>query len=160
MTSFKETIKIIGVNPYVIPPERVLKGLFRECGRSTGPIPIRGTLNGHPYIQTLVKYRGKWRLYLNTPMRIAAGIDVGDPASFTVEFDPRSREVSMPEALKKALHRNVKAKRVFDSLPPSRKKEINRYISRLKNPESIKRNVERAIGFLTGSARFIGREKP
>lgn len=160
MTSFNDTIKIIGVNPYVVPPERVLKALFKECGRSAGPIPIRGSLNGHPYIQTLVKYQGMWRLYLNIPMRKAAGIDVGDTAEFTVEFDLRPRNVQMPESLKHALQKNRKAYDVYEALPPSRKKEINRYIAKLKDPDVVKRNVRRAIDFLTGKGRFIGRDKP
>ncbi len=160
MTSFNDTIKIIGVNPFVIPPERVLKALFKECGRSAGPIPIRGTLNGHGYIQTLVRFRGMWRLYLNMPMRKAAGIDVGDLAKFTVEFDPRSRDVEMPKALELALRKNPKARAAFDSLSPSRKKEINRYIARLKDPEVVKKNVFRTIEFLTGKGRFVGRDRP
>lgn len=158
MKLFTDKIKIIGINPYVIPPKGVLSWLFKQCGRSAGPIPIRGTLYSHPYIQTLVKYQGKWRLYLNTPMRRAAGIDVGDMAKFSIEFDPRSREIKMPDALRLALKKNAKARAVFDSLPPSRKKEINRYIGRLKNPESVKRNVQRAILFLNNTGRFIGRD--
>ena len=160
MTSFNDTIKIIGVNPYVVPPERVLNALFKECGRSAGPIPIRGMLNGHPYIQTLVKFQGMWRLYLNMPMRKAAGIDVGDTAEFTVEFDPRSRDVEMPKALELALRKNPKARAVFDSLSPSRQKEINRYIARLKDPEVVKKNIQRAIDFLEGKGRFVGRNSP
>jgi bifunctional DNA-binding transcriptional regulator/antitoxin component of YhaV-PrlF toxin-antitoxin module len=160
MNSFKDIIKIIGVNPYIVPPESVLTGLFKESGRSAGPIPIRGTLNGHDYIQTLVKFQGSWRLYLNMPMRKAAGIDVGDMAECTVEYDPRSRAVKMPEALELALRKNPKARRVFDSLSPSRQKEINRTIAKLKDPDVVKKNVTRAIEFLCGNGRFAGRDRP
>jgi len=160
MKSFTDKIKIIGVNPYVIPPEKVLSALFKQCRRSAGPIPIRGKLNGKPYIQTLVKYRGKWRLYLNTPMRKGAGIDVGDLAKFSIAFDPRSRAIRMPNELKNALQKNSKALKVFNTLPASRKKEIIRYIAHLKQPDSIKRNIARAIRFLNGNDRFVGRDTP
>ena len=76
--SFSSKIQIIGVNPYVLLPASVLKNLFKEAGKNKGPIPVRGTLNENPFTQTLVKYSGRWRLYLNTPMRKAAGIDEGD----------------------------------------------------------------------------------
>jgi hypothetical protein len=34
-----------------------------------------------------------------------------------------------------------------------------RYINSLKSEEAIERNVERAIKFLLGKKRFVGREK-
>ncbi|MCB0523292.1 MAG: YdeI/OmpD-associated family protein [Saprospiraceae bacterium] len=49
---------------------------------------------------------------------------------------------------------------IFDALPASRRKEIVRYIANLKTEESVERNVSRAIGFLLGKERFIGRDKP
>lgn len=160
MISFKDRIKIIGVNPFVIPPERVLTAIFAACGRKSGPIRIAGTLNGHPYKQTLVKFAGAWRLYLNTPMRRAAGIDVGDMAEFTVEYDPTPRGFAMRPELKAALAQHPDAKRTFDALPPSRREEIVRYIARLKSTEVVERNVARAIRFLLGEGRFVGRDKP
>ena len=158
--SFSARIQIIGVNPYVIPPKRVLDTLFKEAGKNKGPIPVKGTLNGHAFTQTLVKYTGKWRLYLNTPMRDAAGIDVGDMAHVRIEFDPAERTITMHPDLKAALKQNPQAKKVFDSLPPSRRKEIIRYIGFLKTKASITKNIARAIKFLTGTERFIGRNKP
>ena len=74
MESFTAKIYKIGVNPYMLLPLKVLKTLFVEAGKDKGPIPVRGTLNGKKFTQTLVKYSGKWRLYLNTPMRKAAGM--------------------------------------------------------------------------------------
>jgi hypothetical protein len=38
-------------------------------------------------------------------------------------------------------------------------KEIMRYINNLKTTESVERNVERAIRFLLGKDRFVGRDK-
>lgn len=160
MQSFSYKIKIIGVNPYVVPPAKVLKAIFKEAGKEKGAIPVKGTLNGKPFIQTLVKYSGKWRLYLNGPMREAAGIDVGDLAKVKLTFDPQDRTIPMHSGLKTALDKNKAAKAVFDKLPPSRKKEIIRYINHLKSEESREKNIKRAIGFLSGKERFIGRDKP
>ncbi len=67
MNSFKAKIEIIGINPFVFLPARVLKAIFIQAGKEKGPIPVRGTIDGHPYIQTLVMYSGAWRLYINGP---------------------------------------------------------------------------------------------
>lgn len=160
MKSFSARIFKIGINPYVLLPAAVLKDLFIAAGRDKGPIPVRGTLNGHAYLQTLVKYSGKWRLYLNGPMRTAAGIDVGDIANVEIEFDPDERILSMHPKLADALQKQQKARAVFDELTPSRQKEIIRYINSLKSDESVERNIQKALGFLSGKERFIGRDKP
>lgn len=157
MKSFSAKILKIGVNPYVLPPPAVLHELFRQAGKSKGPIPIRGTLNGHKCSQTLVKFSGKWRLYLNTPMRKAAGIDVGDPAHFKIEFDPRSRTLPVHPAIAAAFSKNKKAKTIFEQLPPYRRKEIIRYIGFLKSEESRKRNIEKMLRHLLAKERFVGR---
>jgi hypothetical protein len=157
---FSDKIKIIGINPYVIPPEKVLKALFKEAGKEKGAIPVKGTLNGKPFIQTLVKYSGKWRLYLNGPMREAAGLDVGNMAKMKITYDPKDRSIPIHPKLKAALSKNKTAKAAFEKLPPSRQKEIIRYIGNLKSEEAIEKNIKRALGFLNGKERFIGRDKP
>jgi Domain of unknown function (DUF1905)/Bacteriocin-protection, YdeI or OmpD-Associated len=156
--SFSAKIGIIGVNPFVFIPGPVLRKLFSESRRHKSPIPVRGTINGNNFIQTLVKFRGKWRLYLNTPMRKQAGIDTGEVASIQIEFDPDPRVVSMHPKLKTALAQNKKAKAVFANLAPYRKKEIVRYISALKSEESVDRNVFKAIQHLLGKMRFAGHD--
>ena len=160
MHIFSAKIFKIGINPYVLLPAAVLKEIFKQASKNKGPIPVRGELNGHAFIQTLVKYSGKWRLYLNGPMRKAAGIDVGDKAEVKIEFDPGPREISMHPKLKAALEKNKKVKTAFSKLPPSRQKEILRYIGFLKTEETVDKNIKRAIGFLSGKERFVGRDKP
>ena len=72
MNSFSAKIYIISkINPVVDLPDDVLSAIFAQAGRSKGPIPVRGRLNGAEFIQTLIKYEGAWRLYLNGPMRKA-----------------------------------------------------------------------------------------
>lgn len=160
MNSFSAKIFIIGINPYVLLPAAVLKTIFTASGKDKGPISVKGTIDGHSFIQTLVKYSGKWRLYLNEPMRRACGKDVGDTAVFHLEFDGEERITAMHPALEKALKKNKKAKAIFDQLPPSRQKEIKRYINNLKTQASVDKNITRAIDFLHGKERFIGRDQP
>ena len=159
LLSFKAKIFIIGVNPYVLLPASVLKAIFKQAGKDKGTIPVRGKIDEHTYIQTLVRYSGKWRLYLNTPMRKAAKKDVGDTVKIEIEYDPVERIVPLHPKLLKALEQNKNAKKTFEKLSPSRQKEIARYINFLKNEDSVNKNVARAIGFLSGKGRFVGRDK-
>jgi len=160
LLEYKARIFIIGVNPYVLIPAPILKAIFKQANKGKGTIPVRGKLDGHAYIQTLVKYSGKWRLYLNTPMRKAAKKDVGDIINVEIEYDPVERVIPVHPKFLKALKANKKAKENFEKLSPSRQKEIVRYISFLKSQEALERNIIRAIGFLSGKGRFVGRDKP
>jgi bacteriocin resistance YdeI/OmpD-like protein/uncharacterized protein DUF1905 len=160
MNKFKAQIEIIGINPFVFVPDRVLKNIFKQAGKDKGPIPIRGTVNGNPYRQTLVKYRGAWRLYVNTIMLKNSPKRIGDVVAIEVEFDPSSRDIRPHPKLVMAFRENKKAKRIFDNLPPSRQNEILRYISFLKTEESVIRNIKKAIDHLAGKEKFVGRDKP
>jgi uncharacterized protein YdeI (YjbR/CyaY-like superfamily) len=138
----------IGINPFIFLPRPVLKKIFTDAGKDKGQIPISVEIDKTRFLQTLVKYSGKWRLYLNTPMRKAAGRDVGDKISVSVNYDPAERITVMDPKLKIALKKNKTAGSVFDKLSPSRKKEIMRYINNLKTEVSRKRNIDRTIMLL------------
>lgn len=158
--TFRAKIEIIGVNPFVFLPESVLEKVFIQAGKSKGKIPVRMKIDGHEFIQTLVKWKGAWRLYLNMPMRKAANKDVGDIADFEIIYDPVQRTYPIHLKLEQALVKNRRAKKVFDGIRPSLQLEINRYLSRLKTEESVDKNVNKAIQFLLGNGRFVGRDKP
>jgi|SRR6187455_3663826 len=147
---FTSVIYKLGINPVVDPPDEVLEQLFEQAGRSKGPIPVCGRLNGAEFIQTLVKYKGAWRLYINGQMLNDSGLNVGDKANIEIEFDSRPRDVAMPDELETALQRDDKAKKAFGALSPSRQKEIFRYISSLRTDESIARNVAKIIRQMKG----------
>ncbi|MEP6951003.1 MAG: YdeI/OmpD-associated family protein [Ginsengibacter sp.] len=145
MKSFSAKISKIGINPYVPLPLLVLNKLFIESGKNKGPIPVQGTLNGKKFLQTLVKYSGEWRLYLNTPMRKAAGIDVGDMPSVTIKFDPGPYSIPIHPKLTNSLTQNKRAAAAFKKLTAYRRKEIVRYLNFLKTEQSVDRNVEKII---------------
>jgi len=160
MIKFRAKIEIIDVNPFVFLPENVLNEVFKQAGKNKGKIPVQMKIDGHEFVQTLVKWKSAWRLYLNMPMRKAAQKDVGDIADFEIAHDPIKRVVPTHPKLERALKANKQAKEIFDSLRPSLQLEINRYLGSLKTEESVDRNVIRAIQFLLGKGRFIGRDKP
>ncbi|MDR7127917.1 hypothetical protein J2X69_000245 [Algoriphagus sp. 4150] len=158
MSEFKADIKIIGINPFVFVPDEILLELFTIHGKDKGPIPIQGTVNGKPYQQTLVKYSGAWRLYINTAMLKKSPERIGETIEVTIGYDTADRTIAPHPKLKDALENNLKAKAKFEELTPSLQNEIVRYISFLKTEISIDRNVARAINFLLGKESFVGRE--
>ncbi len=159
-TTFTVGLGIIGGNPFVLLPPAVLNAVFQEAGRSKGPVPVRGTINGKSYQQTLVKFSGEWRLYVNMKMLDDSPRRIGEVIEVTVSFDPSDREIEPHPKLLAMLDANPAAREVFDDMAPSRRKEIARYIDGLKTEESVDRNVQRALNFLLGTGRFVGRDGP
>ena len=147
---FSATIFKIGINPLVDVPARSMNSLFKQAGRTKGPIPVFGTLNGKEFIQHVVRYQGEWRLYLNGVMRRSAKIDVGDKATVEFTYDGRPRIEPLHPKFEQALSKNKKARSVYDHLRPSRQKDINRYLNNLKSDAARERNIERVIAHLTG----------
>ena len=149
MKAFSAKIYIISrINPVVDVPGEVLEYLFKKAGKRTGAIPVKGNLNGAKFTHNIVKYAGAWRLYLNGPMRKAAGIDTGDIANVEIDYDAKPRVTPMPEKFAAALKQNKTARAEFEKLSPSRQKEILRYLGSMKTEESLVRNVGKVIKHL------------
>ena len=155
---FEAELQIIGINPFVFVPGHILAVVFEEAGKSKSPIPIKGTVNGKPYEQTLVKYLGKWRLYMNTKILKDSPQRIGERIDVTVAYDPADRTIAPHPQLLRALSENQKAKAAFELLSPYLKKEIIRYINSLKTEKSVTINVQKAVHFLLGKGRFVGRD--
>ena len=132
-----------GINPCVkVPPE--ITGRMKPV---KGYIPVKGTIEKHPFKQTLVPLKDDgFRLYVNGPMLKGAGVQAGDIARFTIEQDqsPRNRAVKMNPAFRKALVTN-RLLNTFQALVPSRRKEILKYLNYLKTKEALERNIEKII---------------
>ena len=103
---FEAELEIIGINPFVSVPEPILEALFDAAGRRTGPIPICGTLNNAPYRQSLVRYRGAWRLYVNTTMLRNSPRRVGERLRLMVAHDPIGRAAPASPEFDRALAAN------------------------------------------------------
>ncbi|MES2426067.1 MAG: YdeI/OmpD-associated family protein [Bacteroidota bacterium] len=160
MHRFNARIEIVGINPYVALPDEVLAEIFIQAKKDKGAIPVKGFINDTPFVQRLMKLKGIWRLYINTVMLKNSPKRIGETIAVQIAFDPAERIISPHPKLVEALAQNNEAKTIFDNLIPSLRFEIIRYISNLKTEESVDRNVAKAIGFLLGKERFIGRDRP
>jgi len=92
----------------------------------------------------LVRYRGAWRLYVNTTMLKDAPRRLGERLRVTVANDPVGRPPPTSPAFEQALAAHPEAKAAFAALRPSRQREIVRYIASQKSRASTERNVARA----------------
>jgi Domain of unknown function (DUF1905)/Bacteriocin-protection, YdeI or OmpD-Associated len=122
-------------------------------------------VNGEPKtpwrINLMPAGNGGFYLYLHQTVRRASGTHVGDLVRVELEFDDEyagGPAHPMPPWFDVALGGNPSAKRAWDELIPSRKKEILRYFAQLQSREALARNLERALLVLSGSrGRFMGR---
>lgn len=177
---FTAAVKLDGINPYVDVPVRVVKGLGGEAKARVLLKVVRVHSNGKPAVApnraslakdasrlkaigrlapggwfrtTLVPLRSSpTRLYLDTWMRMAAGVVVGNRVRITLRPDRASRELPMPRPLRDALHENPDAKAAWDALAPSRRREILSYLNSLKSTASIERNVRNVVATLLSSS--------
>jgi len=141
---FTAKIEIAGINPYVAVPTDVSRALAKR-----GHVPVKGSVNGFPIRATLVPTGGgRHRLYINGEMRKGAGVGVGDEIMVTLKPDSWPRVTPIPEAFRKALEANKKAKQAFEKLPPSHRKEYLDYLNWLKTPGSLERNIKKVIDIL------------
>lgn len=142
--SFGGTIKKVGINPCIDAPLRV----GREFG-TRGYIPVRGTINGAAFVQTLVPVGGgRHRLFINRIMLDAAGVEVGDRIEVTVRRNRSVRQEPVPPLFAKAMKASAVASATWTTLTPSRRKEILRYLNSAKRPQTLERNVQRTIAML------------
>jgi hypothetical protein len=158
---FTAKIMIRGINPYVrVSAARAarLKPGWRK------PLPVLLRVNGEPAkpwrINMMPAGDGNFYLYLHATVRDASRTAVGDGVAVELAFDSEYRggPETMPPRFHAALARSAKARKSWAMLPPSRKKEIVRYLTRLKSPEALERNLSRTMLVLSGEAgRFVGR---
>ncbi|WBV57821.1 YdeI/OmpD-associated family protein [Chryseobacterium sp. Chry.R1] len=154
---FTARLEIIGINPFVFIPEEILKTIFEVSGRDKSPIPVKGTVNGVEYKQNLMKYLGEWRLYINLVMLKNSPKRIGEIIEVSIEYDSSDRSIVIHPKLDQAIREDPVTLRNFESLIPSRKLELVRYINNLKTEASIERNIDKIIRHLKGETDFFGK---
>ncbi|MBI5856652.1 MAG: DUF1905 domain-containing protein [Sphingobacteriales bacterium] len=148
--SFKARIYKVGINSCIKVPKNISNKLIAEKGY----IPIKGTIEGFFFQQTLCPVRGEgYRLYVNGIMIKGGKVKNGQTARFIIEQDSweRNRNFPMLPAFRKELKKN-KLLNTFLQLSASRQKEVNRYLNHLKTKEAQQRNIERMISVMKGRA--------
>jgi hypothetical protein len=158
---FRARIAIRGINPYVLVSARRANSLRSDWRK---PMPVHVQVNGKPRTPSRVNMMpagdGRFFLYLRGNVRKQANADVGDLVEIRVTFDEtyRGGPAEIPAWFASELKSNRRAHDGWKKLPPSRQKEIARYLGQLKSDEAKHRNLRRALDVLAGAAeRFMAR---
>ena len=128
-------------------PPKVIEALGGK-----GRIPVTATFNGVPYQGSIVRMGDGAVLGVKKDIMAEAGVSVGDSLSIEVSNDDAPREVEVPDDLTKALKTNATARRVFDRLSYSHRREYARHIAEARKPKTRAKRVERTIQMLVEKA--------
>ena len=120
-------------------PAKVVDGL----GSTRRPL-VRVTINGFTYRSAIAPMGGTYMLGINEQVREGARVKAGDTVDVNVELDTEKRDVEVPPELAKALARDPKAKKYFDSLSAP--------IANGKTAETRERNLAKAMQELKAKA--------
>ena len=118
-----------------VPPEVV-----EALGASKRP-PVRVTINGYTYRNTIAVMGGKYMVGVSAEHRAGAGVDGGDEVNVDIELDDEPRTVEIPPELAKALAKDKTAKARFDALAFTHRKEYAQWVAEAKRAETRDRRV-------------------
>jgi hypothetical protein len=161
--TFQSEILINGINPYVLVSAQQGASLKPRWRR---PMPVLVQVNGQPeqpwHINMMPMGNGDFYLYLHGDIRKASDTKVGDQVTVTLKFDSSYKngpQHEIPAVLEKAIRTDETIKSNWHKLPPSRQKEVLRYIANLKSKEAKDRNLIRVLHVLSGATdHFMGRD--
>lgn len=110
--------------------------------------PIKVTINRYTYRSTPAIYAGHTYVPVRASNRDAAGVDVGDTVTVTLELDTAVRDVKPPPPLARALKRDARARAAWKALSYSHKKEYADAIASAKKPETRDSRLKRTLTML------------
>jgi hypothetical protein len=160
---FDAVIQIRGINPFVEVSSSVASTLKPGWRK---PLPVLVRINGKPSdpwrVNMMPMGNGNFYLYLHDTVKKASRTTVGDSVNVEVHFDVNYRngpQHPIPKWFKQALDSNAEAKKNWNALIPSRKKEVIRYLSQLVTADAQARNLAKALHVLSGEeGRFMARD--
>lgn len=85
---------------------------------------------------------------LSKAARADLGVAIGDTVSAHIELDTVPREVELPAVLAEALETDPEAKRAFDALAFTHRKEYATWVAEAKRAETRDRRVAQALELL------------
>lgn len=119
-----------------------------------GQVKIQATFDGHPYRGVLANMgMGCHIIGLRKDVRKAIGKGVGDKVKVTVQLDVAERVVDVPAPLAKLFKKNPSAKKFYDTLSYTNRKEYAFWISSAKKQETQDKRLEQTLIKLTAGKK-------
>jgi hypothetical protein len=110
--------------------------------------PVRVTLNRYTYRSTIFAMDGTTFIPLRKSHREAAGLEGGETLKVKIELDTEPREVAVPPDLHKALAASPKARKAWDALSYTFRREHAEAVESAKRPETRQRRIAGIVGSL------------
>ncbi|MFZ0122039.1 MAG: YdeI/OmpD-associated family protein [Pseudonocardiaceae bacterium] len=146
---FRTTVELGGKTATGLPvPEAVVAAL---ASGNRPPVQIR--IGDHTYRTTVAWMGGRFLVPLSAENRAAAGVAAGDEVDVDIALDTAPREVIAPADLADALAHDDEARRFFDILAYTDRKEWVRWIEEAKKTETRNARVARAVEALRAGKR-------
>src|SRR3954454_14107956 len=106
---------------------------------------VEVTIGRYSYRTTVARMDGRFMIPLAAEHREAAGVAAGDEVKVDLVLDTERREVAVPDDLAAALQQVPNARRTFDALAYSHRKEWVRAVEDAKKPETRQRRIEKCL---------------
>ena len=153
---FRATLYAVGINRCVDVPARVSRALG-----GAARIPVRGAIGAVGFESTLTpRGHGRHRLFVHSRVWRTLGVDRG--AAVTVTLEPATpRPVAVPPLppdLRGVLGRRPLAARAFSALTPTLKREVIRWLTAAKRPDTRERRLE--VGLERIEERYQRQRRP
>src|ERR1700712_4040624 len=94
---------------------KIPEEIVEQLGAGKKP-PVKVTINGYTYRSSIAFMGGVFMLGVSAVVRENAKVKGGDEITVELELDMQPREVTLIPEFKKALDKNVNAKKFFESL--------------------------------------------
>ena len=107
--------------------------------------PVRVTLNGYTYRNTVAVMGGVFMVGVNAEHRARAGVAGGDEVDVDIELDTQPRELELHADFSKALKLEPESHQRFEGLSYSRKQGLVLPIEQAKTPETRQRRIDKAL---------------
>jgi hypothetical protein len=117
-------------------------------GEGRKAFPVRVTINDYTWAGRVARMGGENLVGLSKEHRRGAGVEAGDAVTVTLALDDAPREVEVPPALQEALDGDPEARRRFDGLAFSHRKEFARWVAEAKKDDTRARRVVQAVEML------------
>lgn len=131
---------------------KIPEEIIEKLGAGKKPA-VKVTINGFTYRSTVAVMGGAFMVGVSAENRAGAKVNGGDKIEVTIELDTEERVVEVPPDFQKELNKNIVAKKNFDALSYSKKKQIVWSINDAKTAETRQKRIEKGLSSLVGAKK-------
>lgn len=128
-----------------------------EFGKARAPVKI--TVNGVVLRSTVAIYGGKAFIGFRREIREQAKLAPGKKVTIRIELDTAPREVEVPADLKKALRVDAAAKKAWESLSFTHRKEHVQALDDAKKPETRVKRLGKTLEMLKAKSASTAKKR-